>query len=199
MLIWRVVALAAALGVLWLALSGYFGNPTLLGFGALSVIVTVWLTWHMGILDREGVPTRVFPGILSYMVWLTFEIGKANVLVAREVLRPRLKLSPRMIRIPAYQTTDLGKTIFGNSVTLTPGTVTVDVDRGSLVIHALTEGLADEEAIAEMGEKVCGLDGPEGRAWAREKRAREGAEQAVRDQAAKDRRAEERLAAARAG
>ena len=78
-----------------------------------------------------------------------------------------------MIRIPAYQTTDLGKTIFGNSVTLTPGTVTVDVDQGSLVIHALTEALADETAIADMGERVCGLDGQEGRAWAREKRARE--------------------------
>ena len=169
----RVVVLAGALTALWLALSGYLGNPTLLGFGALSVILTVWLTWHMGILDREGVPTRVFPGILGYMAWLTLEIGKANVLVAREVLRPRLKLSPKMIRIPAYQTTDLGKTIFGNSVTLTPGTVTVDVDRDTLVIHALTEALADEAAIADMGERVCGLDGREGRAWAREKRADE--------------------------
>ena len=171
MMVWRVLALTLALAALWLGLSGYLGNPTLLGFGALSVIVTVWLTWHMGILDREGVPTRVFPGILGYMVWLTFEIGKANVIVAREVLRPPLRLSPKMIRVPAYQTTDLGKTIFGNSVTLTPGTVTVDVDRDTLVIHALTEALADEGAIADMGERVCGLDGPEGRDWARRKRA----------------------------
>ena len=167
----RVLALGAALTALWLALSGYLNNPTLLGFGGLSVIVTVWLSWHMGILDREGVPTRVFPGIVGYMAWLVFQIGKANVLVAREVLRPTLRLSPKMVRVPAYQTTDLGKTIFGNSVTLTPGTVTVDVDRDTLVIHALTEGLADEDAIADMGERVCGLDGPEGREWARQRRA----------------------------
>ena len=171
MMTWRVLALTAALAALWLGLSGYLDDPTLLGFGALSVIVTVWLTWHVGILDREGVPTRVFPGIIGYMVWLTVEIGKANVLVAREVLRPSLRLSPKMIRVPAYQTTDLGKTIFGNSVTLTPGTVTVDVDRDTLVIHALTADLADEAAIADMGERVCGLDGPEGREWARKKRA----------------------------
>lgn len=171
MTIGRVVALTGALAALWLGLSGYFDNATLLGFGMLSVVITVWLTWHMGILDREGVPTRVFPGIIGYMVWLTVEIGKANALVAREVLRPSLKLSPKMIRVPAYQTTDLGKTIFGNSVTLTPGTVTVDVDRDTLVIHALTEDLADEAAIAVMGDKVCGLDGPEGRAWAETKRA----------------------------
>ena len=166
----RPLALGLALGALWLALSFYFGKPTLLGFGALSVVVTVWLTAHMGLLDQEGVPTRIFPGILPYMVWLTVEIGKANVLVAREVLRPKLRLSPKLIRVPAYQASDTGRTIFGNSVTLTPGTVTVDVDRDSLVIHALTEELADEAAIAAMGERVCAFDGREGRDWAKARR-----------------------------
>ena len=159
------------MAALWLLLSGYLGEPTLIGFGALSVVVTVWLTAHVGILDREGVPTRIFPGILPYMVWLTVEIGKANVIVVREVLRPTLRLSPKMIRVPAYQASDVGRVIFGNSVTLTPGTVTVDVDRDSLVIHALTEALADEAAIAVMGEKVCAFDGREGRDWARGRRA----------------------------
>ena len=168
-----ILALTVALCALWLLLSGYYAKATLLGFGALSVAGTVWLTHHMGLLDREGVPTPVFPGILPYMAWLTFEIGKANVLVAREVLRPRLRLSPKMIRVPAYQPSDLGKTIFGNSVTLTPGTVTVDVDRDSLVIHALTEDLADEAAILAMGERVCAFDGHDGRAWARDRKARE--------------------------
>ena len=166
----RPLALTLALGALWLALSFYFGNATLLAFGAFSVALTVWLTSHMGMLDEEGVPTRLFPGILPYMVWLTVEIGKANVLVAREVLRPRLRLSPKMIRVPAYQASDTGKTIFGNSVTLTPGTVTVDIDRDSLVIHALTEELADEAALIAMGEKVCAFDGREGRDWARDRR-----------------------------
>ena len=76
-----------------------------------------------------------------------------------------------MIRVPAYQASDLGKTIFGNSVTLTPGTVTVEVEEDTLVIHALTEELADVDAIAAMGEKVCAFDGPEGRQWAAERRA----------------------------
>ena len=167
----RPLALGLALSALWLALSFYFDKATLLAFGAFSVVLTVWLTAHMGLLDDEGVPTRIFPGILGYMVWLTVEIGKANVLVAREVLRPTLRLSPKMIRVPAYQASDTGRTIFGNSVTLTPGTVTVDIDRDSLVIHALTEDLADEAALAAMGERVCAFDGREGRAWARDRRA----------------------------
>ena len=154
----RHLALAAALAALWLMLSGYFDNATLLVFGALSVGICVWLTDRTGILDREGVPTKVFPGILGYMLWLTVEIGKANVAVVIEALRPQLKLSPKMFRVPAAQHSDLGRTIFANSVTLTPGTVTVDVDRDTLVIHALTEALADEAAIADMGARVAKLD-----------------------------------------
>lgn len=165
----RPLALGLALFALWLLLSGYFDNATLIGFGIASVVLTVWLSDRAGVLDPEGVPTRVFPGIIGYMVWLTLEIGKANLAVAREVIRPTLKLSPKMIHIPAHQSSDLGKTIFANSITLTPGTVTVDLHNGSILVHALTEELADVEAITDMGEKVCAFDGDEGRQWAKAK------------------------------
>ncbi|MEM6648922.1 MAG: Na+/H+ antiporter subunit E [Pseudomonadota bacterium] len=170
----RHIALALVLMGLWFLLSGYFEKATLVAFGVASVAICVWMADRAGALDREGVPTRVFPGIIGYMFWLTFEIGKANVLVALEAMRPKLKLSPKMIRVPAYQASDLGKTIFGNSVTLTPGTVTVAVEEDTLIIHALTEDLADEEAITAMGEKVCAFDGEEGRAWAQARKAEKG-------------------------
>ena len=170
----RRLALLVSLMVLWLLLSGYFDNGTLIGFGIASVLLTGWLADRAGVLDGEGVPTRVFPGIVSYMVWLTLEIGKANLAVAREVIRPSLKLSPKMIRVPAYQASDLGKTIFGNSITLTPGTVTVDLQDGEALVHALTEDLADTDGITAMGEKVCAFDGDEGREWARQKKAENG-------------------------
>ncbi|WP_306250780.1 Na+/H+ antiporter subunit E [Parvularcula sp. IMCC14364] len=168
----RHIALAIVLGLLWLALSGeeHWGNPTLAVFGAGSVLLCVWLADRAGMLDREGVPTRIFPGILSYMFWLTLEIGKANVAVVRHALSPKLSLSPGMLRVPAYQASDMGKTIFANSITLTPGTVTVDVYEGSILVHALTEELADVDGITSMGERVCALDVPEGREWARQKR-----------------------------
>ena len=168
----RHLALAIVLGLLWLALSGeeHWSNPTLAVFGAGSVLLCVWLAERAGMLDKEGVPTRVFPGIISYMFWLTLEIGKANVAVVRHALSPKLSISPGMLRVPAYQASDIGKTIFANSITLTPGTVTVDIYEGSILVHALTEELADMEGIASMGERVCALDGPEGREWAREKR-----------------------------
>lgn len=166
----RPLALGLSLFALWLLLSGYFTHATLLCFGVASVMLTVWLSDRAGVMDGEGVPTRVFPGIITYMLWLTFEIGKANIAVAREVLRPKLKLSPKMIHIPARQASDLGKTIFGNSITLTPGTVTIDLHDDSILVHALTEDLADVEGIISMGEKVCAFDGEEGRDWARNRK-----------------------------
>lgn len=154
----RRLALLGGLLVLWLLLSGYFDNPTLIGFGILSVMLTGWLADRAGVLDAEGVPIRIFPGIVTYMTWLTLEIGKANLAVAREVIRPQLRLSPKMIRVPATQSSDLGRVIFGNSITLTPGTVTVDLQPDTVLVHALTEELADVEGIADMGDKVTALD-----------------------------------------
>ncbi len=161
----RHIALALSLGVLWLCLSGeeHWGNPTLWVFGLASVLLCVWLADRSGMLDREGVPTRIFPGIVGYMLWLTFEIGKANVAVVRHALSPRLKISPKLVEVPADQVSDIGKTIFANSITLTPGTVSVDLHEESILVHALTEDLADVAGMEAMGRKVVVLDGPEGR------------------------------------
>ena len=74
----RYGALFFGLAVLWLLLSGFFDKATLLAFGVLSVMLTVYLSARAGVLDPEGVPTKLFPGIIGYMTWLTVEIGKAT-------------------------------------------------------------------------------------------------------------------------
>ncbi|NNU16612.1 Na+/H+ antiporter subunit E [Parvularcula sp. ZS-1/3] len=158
----RRIVLVLALIALWMLLSGYWNKATLVAFGAFSVAVTLWFSERAEIVDREGVPTSIFPRILTYMSWLLLEIGKANIIVAREVIRPQIKLAPKMIRVPADQPSDLTRTIFANSVTLTPGTVTVDVREDCLLIHALDEKLADVEGIAEMGAKCTRLESGRG-------------------------------------
>lgn len=166
----RHLALALSMLALWLLLSGYYFKTTLVAFGIMSVLLVTWLADRAEMLDREGVPTRVFPGILGYMLWLTVEIGKSNLIVTMHALSPNMKLSPKMVYVPAGQTSDLGKVIFANSITLTPGTVSVDLHENYILVHALTEDLADVEGMTAMGEKVCAFDGQEGRAWARERR-----------------------------
>jgi multicomponent Na+:H+ antiporter subunit E len=75
------------------------------------------------------------------------EITVSNIEVVRAILSPRLPIQPHFLRVRTRQTTDLGKVILANSITLTPGTVTVDVQGDELLVHALTEssGRAVEE------------------------------------------------------
>lgn len=150
----RFIILMIVLAAIWLLLSGYFDKPLLLIFGAASVLLTTYLTHRAGILDKEGVPGGVFPGILGYMAWLTFEIGKANFMVARQALAVEPKLSPKLFLVPNPPRTNLGKVIFGNSITLTPGTVTIDLRDEEILVHALTDELADVSGIRAMGERV---------------------------------------------
>lgn len=154
----RRFVLVLGLAALWLLLSGYWDKATLVGFGAFSIAVTLWFSERAETVDREGVPSSLFPRIVTYMFWLLFEIGKANLLVTREVLRPQVKLAPKLFRVRADQPSDLTRTIFANSVTLTPGTVTVDVREDCLLIHALDDSFADVAAIEDMGEKATRLE-----------------------------------------
>ncbi|MGF1545399.1 MAG: Na+/H+ antiporter subunit E [Parvularculaceae bacterium] len=155
----RTLTLCAGLAALWLLLSGYFDNPLLLFFGAASVAVTAYLSERADVADAEGVPAQMFPSIIGYWAWLGGEIGKANVIVARQALAIEPKLSPAMFEVKTPTKTAAGLATFANSITLTPGTVTVDVAPGRLLIHALTEDLADVAAVADMGRRVAASEG----------------------------------------
>ncbi len=154
----RAIILAVALAGLWLLLSGYFDNPLLLGFGAGSVALCVYLAIRARVLDDEGVADALLPRVFFYWWWLFIEIGKANFIVAREALAIEPKLSPKLIQIRSPTTTNAGLATFANSITLTPGTVTIDLEPDYMVVHALTEALADEAAINDMGRRVAALE-----------------------------------------
>ncbi|MEE9348216.1 MAG: Na+/H+ antiporter subunit E [Robiginitomaculum sp.] len=147
------VILSIVLGAYWLTLSGHF-EPLFLFFGVVSILFTLGLVYRMRILDGETAPYMQLPKMLSYFVWLFWEIIKANIAVVKAVLRPDLEVSPAMIRVPAPQKTDLGKTMFANSITLTPGTVSIDMqENGEILVHALLSEMANPADFKEMGER----------------------------------------------
>lgn len=154
----RIVILTAALAALWLLLSGYFDKVLLLSFGAVTVVLAVWLAQRSGMIDEEGVPSGLMPGIFVYWLWLAKEIGKANIMVAREALAVEPNLSPKMFKVPVPPKSKAGMVTFANSITLTPGTVSIDLQEDHVLVHALTEELADEEAIADMGARVARIE-----------------------------------------
>ena len=92
----------------------------------------------MDAVDREGIPLHVGGRFWLYIPWLMKEIFMANVAVAKIIIDRELPISPRMVVFRGSQQTDLGKALYANSITLTPGTITTGVAGHEFEIHALT-------------------------------------------------------------
>ena len=69
-----------------------------------------------------------------------------------------MRLKQRMLTVPAEQVTDVGRVTFANSITLTPGTITVETEHHSFLVHALTDDAADAEALKDMGARVSAVE-----------------------------------------
>ncbi|HBK75604.1 MAG TPA: cation transporter [Gammaproteobacteria bacterium] len=142
---------------MWLALSGHF-DPLLLSLGLLSAATVSFVSRRMGIIDAEGQPLELMPGLLRYAPWLAKEIVRACIDVAWRIVQPSLPIQPTIIRVPANQRTVTGRVSFANSITLTPGTISLDVLEKQIEVHALTaESAADLES-GEMGKRVEHLE-----------------------------------------
>jgi multicomponent Na+:H+ antiporter subunit E len=156
----RSLLLGLALAAIWLLLSGYFDDVKLLSFGAASVVLCVFLANRGRVVDAEGVPAGMIPRILFYWLWLLVEIAKANIQVGREAIAIKPALSPKIFRVRMTQRTNAGRATFANSITLTPGTVSIALEDDFIVVHSLTEEMADEAAHADVGARVAATEGP---------------------------------------
>ena len=156
----HAVSLAFALSILWLLLSGYFSDPLLLALGLASVLLVVIIVHRMEVLDPEGHPVHLGPRALLYWPWLIKEILLANIDVGKAILRFRGAAAvPTVFTVRASQRSELGRVIYANSITLTPGTVTIAVDDDELTIHALTPGAVEGLEGGEMDRRVSRIEG----------------------------------------
>jgi len=142
----------------WLLLSGYF-TGFLLAAGAGCALAIVLFARGLGIIDRENQPLHLgWRVIFSYWPWLLKEIIKSAWDVTWRILNPRLPISPTLARFKPSQHTDLGLVIHANSITLTPGTISVAVSRNEFVVHALTAEGAASLAGSEMDRRVTAME-----------------------------------------
>jgi multicomponent Na+:H+ antiporter subunit E len=151
------ISLGFVLFGVWLLWSGIY-KPLLLILGGLSCILVLMVVRRMNVVDAETAPLELSFRALLYLPWIAWEIVKANVDVARRILSPGLPVAPRLIRVRASQTSDLGRTIYANSITLTPGTVTVDVEGDEFTVHALTREAAEGVQEGAMDRRVRRLE-----------------------------------------
>lgn len=156
----RIVSLGVLLYGFWLLLSGHY-VAWLLIVGALATSLTLYFANRMQLVDNEGVPLQTFGTALTYWPWLIVQIFKSAWAVTRIILSPRLPISPTVVAVKAGQKTSVGLTTYANSITLTPGTISVLVDggRGLILVHALTRETAQDLLTGEMDRRVTAFEG----------------------------------------
>ena len=149
----HTISLAAFLYILWFGLSGH-SEPLLLSLGIASVVFTVYLAHRMDVIDHESHPIHHLFGLLRFWPYLTVQVIKSNIDVIGRILRPGRSISPQMVDLPLPQRSDLGRVIYANSITLTPGTVSVHLGKDTIMVHALSKQGADELGRGEMASRV---------------------------------------------
>ncbi|MCE2438094.1 MAG: Na+/H+ antiporter subunit E [Candidatus Latescibacteria bacterium] len=156
-----LLSLGVTLFGVWLLWSGHYTieRTLVLVLGIVSCLAVVAIVRRMGIVDSEGHPIHLAGRAILYVPWLLLAILRSNVDVALRILNPRLPVSPTLIRARATQKTALGKVIYANSITLTPGTVSVDVENDLVLVHALSRESARELAEGEMDRRVTAVEG----------------------------------------
>lgn len=144
----------ALLFVFWLLLSGHF-EPLLLGLGLASVVMTIYLMKRMKLIDHETYPLHLSSRLATFLVYIFREIVKANIDVIKRIMTPGGKsISPQLVEIPLPQKTDLGRAIYANAITLTPGTVSVELTKDKIIVHALTKQAANDLSTGTMAKAI---------------------------------------------
>ena len=156
----RLIMIAVTLFAYWLLLSGHY-TPWLIGAGAVCAAGIVAFGARMGFADEEGFPAGLLPRAVTFWPWLAVEIVKSALDVTRLILDPRLPISPKLIRVDATQKTAVGLTTFANSITLTPGTISVEVSERNrqIWVHAISAGTAAGLETGEMDRRVSRFEG----------------------------------------
>ncbi len=133
------IFIAVLLLIFWLLISGDFDLQHLVTGLILAIILTIF--WNQLTIHERGKTRftwRQFRIFLRYFFFLALEIIKANFMVAFIVLSPRMPISPGMIVLKVTLKKDLPRVFYANSITMTPGTISVDLEGDRLLVHGMT-------------------------------------------------------------
>jgi len=130
----------------------------MLSLGAVSIVLVLYVAHRMDVVDHESQPIHLSLKLPAYYVWLVKEIILANILVVKHVWLGKKSISPVFATITARQKTEIGKVIYANSITLTPGTVTVNMEGDQFMVHALMQESIKDLESGEMDRRVSQLE-----------------------------------------
>ena len=151
----RTLLLFAILMSVWLLMSGHY-TALVTGLGVASAVFATWMAARIGAQDSEGLPLHMMGRLPAYILWLFREIATSNIATMNLILFR--KPEPVMFRARYSQKTPAGVATYANSITLTPGTVTVGIDDAGFLVHALSPELAGGVKDGEMDRRITRLE-----------------------------------------
>ena len=139
--------------------SGHYG-ALLLSLGLFSVVLVLFITSRMDKVDGVSEPSVILSLRLpGYLFWLLLEIIKSNIDVVIRVWKGEKAISPTVFKITASQKSNVCRILYANSITMTPGTVTLNISGNEFEVHALTKEAAAGLQQGEMDRRVTQLEG----------------------------------------
>ena len=161
----HLTVLAVVLFAFWFLLSGKVDFKFLL-YGALTAIISAWICVPLLLLPNADGTKKYFIFDVNlgkyavYWLWLLKEVVNANIDVVKATVKSEMVINPRVIAFRIKYDNPMAHTTLANSITLTPGTVTLNVTEDGLYeIHALTDGAAEGLLGGGMQQKVADLFG----------------------------------------
>ena len=155
----RTIITVVVLFCLWLLMSGiYQGFIVMLGF--IAAAIAVFVVRRMDdVADTGRLEIRLkILNTIGYFFWLLVEIAKSNWLVTKTILGLNPSIKQHFFKVPCTQETEVGKTTFANSITLTPGTISVEHEGEEIWVHALSYSEEDLDALADMNSRVSNIE-----------------------------------------
>lgn len=134
-------------------------KPLMLFFGLTSCLLVAVIVSRLQVVDKNESTLAIIVRMIGYVPWLTVEIIKSNIDVAKRIWKPNMPISPTIVTVNASQETALGLVIHANSITLTPGTLSIDVEPGLIEVHALSADSIPDLESGEMDRRVARLEG----------------------------------------
>ncbi len=154
----HILKWAVLLSLYWLLLSGYF-QPLLLSFGLVSVAIVLLVLKRMDKVDKSPKPVNTSIEILGYFAWLIGQIVNSSIHVTKLIWGSPNKVSPTLAKIDIKQIPKSSQVLYANSITLTPGTLSVDLDEDVVTVHALEADSITELKQGEMEQKISAIWG----------------------------------------
>jgi multicomponent Na+:H+ antiporter subunit E len=145
------------LALFWLVLSGHY-TFLLVTLGAVSVALVCWLAWRADFPERDDLALPMSPRLPRYVLWLGKEVLVSAVVVVRKVWSPRPDLRPVVDVTPSPEMSVFTQVVYANSITLTPGTLSLDVDEDRIEVHSLDAEGVDALRAGEMMRRARSLE-----------------------------------------